>query len=660
MSTLTPQQIAWRDRALVDFPFFCKHLKIRVKDERPESDKEGQLAPFVWRPAQWVVWYWMCAQMARGMPVDLVILKARQFGITTFFCAWLFWHMWRKAHVRTMIAVAKKGLTMNVVLETMDRFYQSLPEGFRPKLRGHGERVTKEEVYFDDRKSGANIVAADVKDSGRSDALDHAFWTEVGSTKRADEFFKEWSPALAKRADTTQVLESTAAPGYFRVKYKTAKERSAGVFLPWSAAPEMYSRKLIRDANKNGRAILRDAMTHEKVTITAADRREMEFLSEQHRNINAIIGKEVLPPVSEEQMWWWHWYCDTQYDGDDDFMRQEFPRDDVSAFEYGSVSAFKSCLPIIRASVEAMPDECPEHAKGRMEALCDLADISEEAEAQVEFVEEERVTRFFMEEDPGVEIYKMPVAGYEYTIGVDVADDIGTASDPDEANFSVICVYCCNTREQVAEWRGQIDPYYVGDEAAKLGYFYNTALVCIEYNNVGITSIDRLTKELQYPNRFRWPILDEADAYHKKKEMWVTRHDTKILMITNLRSSIRSGYFKVRSPGLQEELLGYQKDGDGYNAGPDTFGDRVIAAALAWQAVKQTTYGLESVMGYVSNEEKPQRSAGGQAKRFVDKFGKGVWHQVQRQLPSEFEEMGVQWVEESDNENDAIWKELAI
>lgn len=650
MVEMTPVQIAWRDRALVDFRFFCKYLNIRIKDERPGSEIEGQLAPFIWRPAQEVVWAWMQAQMKAGIPVELVILKARQFGITTFFCAWLFWQMWRKNHVRTMVAVAKKGLTMNVVLETMDRFYQSLPEGFRPKLRGHGERVTKEEVYFDDRKSGSNIVAADVKDSGRSDALDHAFWTEVGSTKRADEFFKEFSPAMARRSDTTLVLESTAAPGYFRSKYLNAKTHNNATFLPWSAAPEMYSRKL--KVTKNGnRRTLRDALTNDVVKLCKADYAEMEFLSKQHEKINEIVGKSILPPVTEEQMWWWHWYCETQYEGDDEFMRQEFPRDDVSAFEYGAVSAFKTCLPTIRASVEAMTEECPDVANGHLEALTDLSDVSID-DHHVLFHEEEKITRFWQEEDPGLLVFKPPVAGYTYTLGVDVADDIGTSMDPEEANFSVICVYCANTREQVAEWRGQIDPHDLGDEVAKVGYWYNTALACVEYNNVGISTINRLTKYLQYPNRFKWPILDEAGKLHKKKEMWVTRVDTKNLMITHLRHAIRNGLFIVRSVGLQEELMGYQKSvSGGYEAGPDTFADRIIAAALAWQAVEQTDYGMAQVLG--ADVEKPVLGASGQAKKFIEQTHRSVWSDVPRMLPAEFDDMEpVQKVEESD----WIWK----
>ena len=638
---LTPQQKAWLGEAQVSFRFFCASLQIRIKDERDGSETDGQLGPFIWRPAQRVVWAWMCLQMAKGMPIDLVILKARQFGISTFFCAWLFWWMWRKSGIRCMAAVQAKGLTMNVLSETMDRFYQSLPEGFRPQLRSKGaERLSKEEVYFDDRKSGCNFVAADLKNSGRSDALDHAFWTEVGACRRADEFAKEFQPAMANRRGTTLVLESTAAPGYYRDKYQSAKRRNSAIFLPWSSAPEMYSRKLIVD-HQGRRKVFRDAFSEEIVKFTAADRKEMEFLSRQHEQINEACGQNLLPPVSEEQMHWWHWYCDTKYDGDDDYMRQEFPRDDISAFEYGSTSAFKVCLPYARATkADEAYDQCPDFMYATLESPSDLTD--NDANIDIYAVENEKPNQFWQEREPGIEIYHPPVPGYLYTIGVDVADDIETAQDEEDANFSVISVYCCNTREQAAEWRGSMDPHDLGDEVAKVGYYYNTALVCVEYNNMGITTIDRLTRYLAYPNQFKWPIMDEVGKLHKHKQHWVTDPKSKQQMIGAFRSAVRHGYYIVRSPGLYEEMMGYQNVNGEYKAGPDTFADRIIAAGLAWMGV--ATQDDPEMMALVFGSRMTAAGidaierAPGQAHRHLVRADRDAFERPPRRLPAEFED----------------------
>lgn len=626
-SGLDPAAQAWRDHAQRSFPFFSHSLQIRIKDEKDDAEDSGILGRFVWRPAQWIVWYWMLDQIGRGIPVYLVILKARQFGISTFFCCWLFWQMWRMTQVRTFISVKAKGSTMKAMMETMDRFYQSLPENFRPALRAKGaSRISKEEIYFEDRRSAGYVIAADMPDSARGDAYDHCFCTEAGSYNRGKDFSGEFIPAMGQRRNTTLAWESTAAPGFFRNLYLGAKEHNTGVFLPWSIAPELYSRPLIVD-QEGRRKTFRDAQSLEKVTFTAADRKEMEYLSRQHEHLLEQIGhvepledwwpkpSELLRPVTEEQMWWWHWYCNHKYDGDEEYMRQEFPRDDKSAFERSVISAFKVALPFARASVE----EIGEVRRGVLECLDDICDTAIE-QHDIRFLERTRQPgAAWQEREPGLEIYEEWNPKYHYTVGVDVADDIGTAQDPDDAAFSVISVYCAETLSQVAEWRGSIDPHDLGDEAAKVGYYYNTAVICIEYNNMGVTAIDRLTKYIQYPNRFKWPILDEAGKLHKRKEMWLTNQQNKQLMIGSFRSAVKNGYFKVRSSGLYEEMMSYQNY-EGYYEPPDgEHGDRIIAAALAWQCITTEQDGeLHDVVYGARFKEIPQRprdSAAGQAKR---------------------------------------------
>ena len=92
-STLTAGERAIRDRMLVDFRFFCSKLRIRIKSDIKRGagvEEQGALGPFAWNNAQRIVWAYMVRQMKLGLPIRLVILKARQFGISTFFCAWLF------------------------------------------------------------------------------------------------------------------------------------------------------------------------------------------------------------------------------------------------------------------------------------------------------------------------------------------------------------------------------------------------------------------------------------------------------------------------------------------------------------------------------------------------------------------------------------------
>src|SRR3979411_582983 len=90
-------------RLMGDFEFFCVTLlKInpKVKELQKEGTKKGVLIPFVWNKAQLRTWKLMQSLIAQGLPIKLVVLKARQVGISTFFCAYLFWMMWRQKNYR--------------------------------------------------------------------------------------------------------------------------------------------------------------------------------------------------------------------------------------------------------------------------------------------------------------------------------------------------------------------------------------------------------------------------------------------------------------------------------------------------------------------------------------------------------------------------------
>jgi hypothetical protein len=652
---LSSEEEADRDRALRDFRFFCRRfLKIKPKRDdddkliNPELKKLGPLIPFVWNEAQEIVWGVMCEMMRAGIPIKLVICKARQFGISTLFCAWIFWQMWRQLHTRAMIACFQKKTTLNELNETMNTFYESFPDDMRPTLRDRrrGGRLPKDDVYFLDRKADLKFVIA-TKDSARGMARDLALCTEVSSYPDPEEFFGGFIPVLSENTWSTLVVESSPKDGFFWEVYKGARDRREdgrrAVFLPWWIVPKLYSLPLRR----TNAGFWRDARTGTKVTFDREEKKERDELTR-------LAERQNRPPISAEQMYWRQKRIEA-YGGDVEYFNQEYPRDDISCFMRSTRSAFKICLPMAYESskAEAIEAECPEFAMGELHSET----YEDPSLAQtVTFVEEPRPGWIDQEFRAGLCIYHDRNDKYTYTIGADVADESEAGGDDDdESAFSVVCVYCCNTREQVAEWRGKLDPHDFGDVIVKIGYYYNTALVNVEYNNMGVTTIDRLTRYLAYPNRFRWPKLDEAGKL-TKKEMWVTDERTKLLMIGQFRWAVKAGFFKIRSPGLYDEMAAYRIKNGRYKVGAGAFADRIVAASLAWQGVEQSDVKpyMTMVMGSVVAEAEKQ-SAAGQARRVTHMTGKKPIVSVPRELPVEFGELAkdVQRVED-------IWEMAAL
>lgn len=626
-----------------DFVFFCRHaLKIRPKQEILVGGVQAPLVPFELNPPQQYVLRVMFSMIAQGIPVRIVILKARQFGISTLFLAWIFWHMWRRRQVRCIAAAAVKGTTISSVFaETMKRFFDNMPPEIKPRARAKSRdaSLSKEEAYIEPQ--GSQCVYIEAQDeNARSDSLDHVLCTEVGDYEDGKGFFGALDPALGRRTDTTLILESTAKPGYFRSRYLAAKTNKTerAIFLPWTVHRELYHLPLARDTRGRGKECWRDARTEDLVEFSDAELAEQQYLTRQHLRMG-------LPPVDLEQMYWRQVEINEKYHGDVEWFNQEYPRDDVTCFEKGSGSAFTIVLPTVRESVDETPEVCENIGIGTLELAYGIKLDSSEVEEfkpYIDFVPEPEEGVIDFERTPGLVIFKEPRPNFVYTIGADVADDMQVAADPDDANFSAACVYCCNTREQVAEWRGSIDPEEYGDELAKLGYFYNTALINVELNNMGIATYFQLKRRVNYPERFKWMNVNESDLVDPKKEMWVTSRTTKPLLITSFRTAVRNKHFIVRSPALQEEMIGYRIENGQYKRGPDTQADRIIAAALAWQAVEQTGFGAAQVLG--GAEDLKSRSAHGAAKRAVAASKPGRIIMPKPELPAELADLGSQRV----------------
>jgi len=456
-----------RNRRLrADFEFFCTEVLVinpKAKELFKEGDSKGVLIPFVWNKAQRKTWLLMQELIAQGLPIKLVVLKARQVGISTFFCAYLFWQMWRQGSYRAGVVAYEKQTTLKELNECMATFYEGLPDSLKPKLRAAGgKRVSLGEVYFDDRKSNC-MFAVQTPKAIRGVARDGVLTTEVSFYDEADEFYGGFLPSMSDGPSSLLVLESSPADGWFKDTYFHAKRGESdrrAHFIAWWMCDDLYIRKTYL---KNGYRY--DARTKKRVELP-------KHIRQAQARLTKMRMKQENLPVSDEQMWWWHRKCEDEYQGDEEWMRQEYPDDDVTAFQRATRSAFKDSMQMVNRTVgisQSLPVE--------VGTLTSPTYDNVEIEDQIIQFNPERVEGYIdQERHPGMFMFRRPVEGYTYVIGADVADGEGEEDEEGERAFSAACVYCCNTREQVASWRGHIDPTDYGDELVKLGYFYNTAL----------------------------------------------------------------------------------------------------------------------------------------------------------------------------------------
>lgn len=93
--------------------------------------------------------------------------------------------------------------------------------------------------------------------------------------------------------------------------------------------------------------------------------------------------------------------------------------------------------------------------------------------------------------------WERPSKKRAYVIGADVAQGL------EHGDWSVAFVMDAKTQNIVGQWRGHINPNDFGEQIlAGLGRLYNDAVICVESNNHGGTTIHALLR-VDYPNLYR-------------------------------------------------------------------------------------------------------------------------------------------------------------
>ena len=193
---------------------------------------------------------------------------------------------------------------------------------------------------------------------------------------------------------------------------------------------------------------------------------------------------------------------------------------------------------------------------------------------------ESSVNTWIFESSGGpLSIWGLPQHGATYCIGADVAEGLA------RGDYSAAHVIDAKSGVVVAEWHGHVDPDKFGEEILlPLGYFYNIALIGVESNNHGLTTLTALNK-LKYPNIYRQRRLNQRHAEASETLGWRTTTLSKPLAIDELNASLRDGEIDLRCEFTIAELKTFVRDDNGSTHG-SPHDDRVMSLAIARQMLK--------------------------------------------------------------------------
>lgn len=517
-------------------------LKIRTK--------EGELKPFIPNQPQRRLRDKIQELRAKGMPVRIIILKARQMGFSTYTEADCFHQTVTNTMFNSTIIAHEEQASQNLY-NMFKRYHENLPEVLTPmRKRNNAKELLFENPTSDDlekRKnpglqSSVKVATAKNTATGRSQTINYLHASEVAFWDNPKETFTGLLQCVPRTANSTVIMESTAngVGDYFYDMWQNAvagKNDFVPLFFPWF---DMVEYSIPFETEDERKEFIKE------VEYTFKDQEGRVVFTEE---------KEIMLEhnVTYEQLKWRRWCIANNCGGDVEQFHQEYPCTPDEAFIASGRPRFAV------STLKQYRRNCTEGDIGRLEY----------SGGKVVFTPDE---------NGDVEIWKYPKENEYYAIGADVAEGLITG------DYSV-CYVGDNEFDICMRYRTHIDPDLFGKELVKIAKYYNEAYIGCENNNHGLTTLKSIQQE-DYWNIFFTKTYDKIADTISQKVGWSTNNRTKPLMINKMAEYIRNKWIGIKDKILIQECFTYVIDDKGStNAQEGCHDDTVMACAILLQVL---------------------------------------------------------------------------
>lgn len=539
-----------------DFYRYCKNnLKIK--------DKHSRIVEFVPNVPQRVLIDYVLLCIKERRPVKAIILKARQMGLSTAVEALIYWWTSTNKNINSVIIGHEESSSKNLYM-MFRRYYDNTNPLFKPSIRYNTRTDLSFERFDESGKQvglGSSIKTATAgnKAAGRSDTINLLHASELGEWENGEDLVASLletvpdEPVMDK--PSMMFLESTAngRGNYFHKEFKAAMKRLNNFepfFFPW----------WILDTYERDHDVpLGDLTEYEEFLIDLM--KKGHTVAGHHISINeANIPAKI------------HFYRRKakNFESTPERLTQEYPSTWQEAFIASGKNVF-SALALQEMESNSFEDAETEFFK------ITPGDFHEDYVLERVPYEPQEKPDDFTYKAP-LKIFKQPIAGREYVIGADVAEGLK------DGDFSVAEVVDTLTMETVARWRGHVDPDKFGEIVGALGVLYNYALVGVEVNNHGLTTIQKL-RDTFYTNLYKRDKGYDEDFEEPTSNLgWKTDVRTKRLMVDDVIVLIRERLNNDPDRVFIDEAFAFVRDDRGrVGAEQGEHDDTVMAKAIAFQ-----------------------------------------------------------------------------
>ena len=549
-----------------DFPFWTATL-VRIHNKDAGADVLFRLR----YPQRMLVSRFEEKRRA-GLPIRLILLKARQWGGSTTTQLYMAWLQFIHKRGLNSLIIAHQGAASDEIKDMFDTMIKDYPlemlhemgecyDTNEPKMIGVGKSGSTHRVP--QRNCKIKIGTAERPDGCRGGAYSLVHLSEVGIWKKTDgkspeDIVRSACSGILFKPYTMIVMESTAngTGNFFHTEYTAAADpkipsQYEALFISWFDI-EQYSLPF-----ENSRA-LRDFAT---------------ALHANRENGNVMSAREE----SGRYLWWlWekgasleaiNWYVQERSGKNDHgVMASEYPSDDVEAFVHSGSMVFD------RYQVEEFEKGCrPPRFIGDV-----YADRDEGKDAL-------KNLRFHEDRQGQLWVWSKPETDDEYHISNRYLTIVDVGGRSAKADWSVILVIdrinmidVGGRPSVVAQWYGHCDIDRLAWKAAQIAAFYDNSLLVIESNTLETRDRERQVEggdqslyilnqiSTIYPNLYaRRQSEDEIRQGIPRKYGFHTNIATKPMIISTLIKCIRERLYTERDRRCLDEYLVYERKQNG-------------------------------------------------------------------------------------------------
>lgn len=389
------------------------------------------------------------------------------------------------------------------------------------------DEATQKQIKFPGTSSSYWIGTAGAKAFGRGDDITHLHLSEVAHYENQEVLTSALEACVPK---AWKIMETTAN-GVGEVFHRLWKETKDPISeTPWKAH---FFSWFDDPANV---AVLPTNITFRP---TSPEQRMMKDYKLRPEQIMWYRLKRAEMPDKEK-------------------MPQEYPCNDQEAF----LSSGRHAFNLIKLAEK----------RKRLVAPAYVGDIEDDG-SKVKFTDDH---------EGKLKIWKMPRKTASYIVVGDSAEGVA------EGDYNVAQILDRSTWEQVAVWRGRIDPGLFGMVMVNLGYFYNNAILIPELNNHGWATVESIKNE-KYPHLLNTKIL--WGDKETPRDGFPTNEKTRNLIITSLRNSVDDDTIFINDAITIDEMESFvQNDKTGkFEAQKDCHDDTVTSLAIGAYCLKFLT-----------------------------------------------------------------------